>query len=303
MPHKLVYFDTNIYAIVKNHLRDKTSDYNLIKRGIELGFIMIPGSIAVLEEALPIYRSESLKVLALEKQTYSEIMNWRVFIKYHAELLRDEIMAHVNNRQFAPFTNSYTLTPDDWFTTDRKQSNAWAGLDPMIEAEKNKFADGQKIIRQTYEQNIQQIPKRERKQVTVSELWEAYAKNRAKEYASSYGLDNLSEPQIEGLLNLRSLGAVIRYDVAYLYKKLILGERIGASDSRDHHHVALSAVTDIFVTEDKRFAALLGLIPIQNRTVWSYKQFIKWLSKALAGWQAAGLQMPDSYYARPWSEK
>ena len=79
MPHKLIYFDTNIYAIVKNHLRDQTADYDLIKRAIEFDFIMIPGSIAVLEGALPIHRSKSPTVFALEKQTYAEIMNWKVF--------------------------------------------------------------------------------------------------------------------------------------------------------------------------------------------------------------------------------
>ena len=65
MPHKLIYFDTNIYAIVKNQLRDQTADYDLIKRAINLDFIMIPGSIAVIEEALPIHRSKSPAVFAL----------------------------------------------------------------------------------------------------------------------------------------------------------------------------------------------------------------------------------------------
>jgi hypothetical protein len=104
VPHKLVYFDTNIYAIIKNHLRDQTADYDLIKRAIKLDFIMIPGSLAVLEEALPLYRSKSPTLFALEKQTYAEIMNWKVFIKHHAKLLRDEIEAYVNNTQFSPFT-------------------------------------------------------------------------------------------------------------------------------------------------------------------------------------------------------
>src|SRR5262245_53537832 len=111
MPYKLIYFDTNIYAIVKNHLRDQTADYDLITRAIKLDFIMIPGSLAVLEEALPIYRSKSPTIFALEKQTYAEIMNWKVFIKYHAELLRDEIVAYVNKTQFTPFTASYKITP------------------------------------------------------------------------------------------------------------------------------------------------------------------------------------------------
>ena len=39
MPHKLIYFDTNIYGMVKNRLRDQTADYDLIERGIELGLI------------------------------------------------------------------------------------------------------------------------------------------------------------------------------------------------------------------------------------------------------------------------
>src|SRR5262245_20327764 len=100
MPHKLIYFDKNVYNIVRNHLRDQTADYDLIKRAIKLDFIMVPGSLAVLEEALPIYRSNSPTLFALEKQTYAEIMNWKVFIKFHAELLRDEIAAYVNNTQF-----------------------------------------------------------------------------------------------------------------------------------------------------------------------------------------------------------
>src|SRR5262245_11422735 len=47
----------------------------------------------------------------------------------------------------------------------------------------------------------------------------------------------------------------------------------------------------------------LGLMPIHNYTAWSYKQFIRWLSIALAGRQAAGLRASDSYYARPWLNK
>lgn len=306
MPRKLIYFDRNVYNVIKDHLEKQTADYKLIKRGIGLGVILIPGSIAALEEALPVYRSERSELpglLELEKRTYSEIINWQVFIKYHAELLRDEIMAYVNNTQFTPFTNSYTLTPDDWFTTDRNQSDQWSQIVIQIEAEKNKYAENMKLISQNFEQNIRQIPKGKRRQLTVSSLWEEQAKNIAKDYAARYGLSNLEESQIEGLLNLRSLGSVIRYDVAYYYKKIKLGEKVLGSDSRDHHHVALSAVTDIFVTEDSRFAGLLELIPMPNRTVWSYKQFIKWLSRAVAGWQVAGLQMSDSYYTGPWSDK
>jgi hypothetical protein len=67
---------------------------------------MIPSSLAVLEEALPLYRSKSPTLFALEKQTYAEIINWKVFIKHHAKLLRDEIEAYVNNTQLTPFTES-----------------------------------------------------------------------------------------------------------------------------------------------------------------------------------------------------
>jgi len=302
MPRKLIYFDRNVYDVIKNHLEKRTADYKLIKRGIELGVIVVPGSISVLEEALPVYRSKSPEKLSLEKQTYSEIMDWRVFIKYHAILLRDEIVAYINNTPFAPFIE-YKITPDDVFTTNRKQSKDWLRVVSETEDRKNEYAENLNIIRQNFEQNIRQIPKSERRQMTVTSLWEERAKNVAKDYAARYGLINLEESQIEGLLSLRSLGAVIRYDIAYYYKKVKLGEKIKGSDSRDHHHVALSAVTDIFVTEDSQFAEILALIPMQNRTVWSYKQFIRWLSKAVAGWQVAGLKVSDSYYGRPWSDK
>jgi hypothetical protein len=53
MPHKLIYFDTNIYAIVKNHLRDQTADYDLIKRAIELDLIMIPAALRSLRRRSP----------------------------------------------------------------------------------------------------------------------------------------------------------------------------------------------------------------------------------------------------------
>jgi hypothetical protein len=297
MPRKLIYFDRNVYSDIKVPLPATTADYDLIKRGIALGIIMIPGSLAVIEEALPIYHVKSPTRFALEKQAYAELMDWKVFIKYHAVLLRDEIMAYVNNTPFTPFT-SYNITPDDCFTTDHAQSKQLKRMLPLIEAEKNKLSEGMKDVRENFEKGIKGIPKGKRKQLTVSSLWQTGAKLLARGYASSYGLDKLSEPQIEGLLNLRSLGSVIRYDIAYYYRKIRLGEQIKASDSRDHHHVALSAATDIFITDDRHFAEILQFVPIQNYTVWSYKQFIKWLSITLAGWQA-----PDSYYARPWAEK
>lgn len=300
MPRKLIYFDRNVYNIIKNHLERRTADYDLIKRGIALGVIAVPGSITVLEEALPIYRSKSPKLFALEKQTYSEIMDWRVFIKYHAILLGDEIMASVNNTTFAPFTSAYKITPDLVFTTIRKESKGWLQVVSETEDQKNKYAEDLIDIRKEFEQKIEQLPKNEKDQLTFPWLWQTMAKNFAEHYAAKYEVRNLTEPQIDGLLNLRVLGSVIRYDLGYLYKKYKLREKITGSDSRDHHHAALSAVTDIFVTEDKQLAEILGLMPIPNYTVWSYKQFIKWLSNGMALWQAAGLQMPDSYYSRPW---
>ncbi len=300
MPRKLIYFDKNIYNKLKNQLVVTTADYDLIKRGIALEVIAIPGSLAVIDEALPIYRSQSLALLARERQVYSEIMGWQVFIKYHAILLRDEIAAYVNNTPFHPFTTAYKITPDVVFTTDRKQSKDWLRVDAMTEDQKIKYAKDLKDVRKEFEQKIEQLPKNEKDQLTFPWLWETLAKNFAENYAAKYEVRNLTGPQIEGLLNLRVLGSVIRYDLGYLYKKYKLREKITSSDSRDHHHAALSAVTDIFVTEDKQLAEILGLMPIQNYTVWSYKQFIKWLSMTLAGGQAAGLQVSNSYYARPW---
>jgi hypothetical protein len=302
MPRKLIYFDRNIYNKIKNRLVAATADYDLIKSGVALGIIAIPGSITALEEALPLYRSKSPTLLALERQVYAEVMDWRVFIKYHPILLRDEMASYVNNTPFAPFTE-YKITPEDVFTTKVKQSNELLQVVSKTEDHKNEYAENLKIVRQNFEQNIRQIPKSKRGQLTVSSLWAEQAKNVAKDYAARYGLINLEEPQIEGLLNLRSFGSVIRYDISYYYKKIKLGEKIMSSDSRDHHHVALSAVTDIFVTEDSQFAGLLELLPMPNRTVWSYRQFIRWLSRAVAGWRVAGLRVSDSYYARPWLDK
>jgi len=300
MPHKRIYFDTNIYAIVKKHLKDQAPDYDLIKRAIKLDFILIPGSFAVLEEALPIYRSKSPTIFALEKQTYAEIMDWQVFIKHHADLLRDEIVAYINKTHFIPFTTSYKITPDIWFSKGHAQSNQVLQTLPMIEADKKKFSGSLNNIQQTFEQGFQQLEKKEKEKMTVVWVWETLAKGLAEDVASRYGLRNLTGPQIEGLLNLRCLGTVVRYGIAYIYRKCRFSEKIIPSDSRDYHHVVLSAATDIFVTEDDRFAQLLRQMPIPNYTVWSYKQFIKWLSNGMALWQAAGLQMPDSYYSRPW---
>jgi hypothetical protein len=229
-------------------------------------------------------------------------MNWKVFLKYHADLLCDEIMAHVNNTQFTPFTTSYKITPDICFPTGHAESKQWEQSLPVIEAEKNKFSGAMKDVRQDFEQKFWQLPKDERKRMTVDWLWQNLANGLAEDVAAKYGLCNLTEPQVEELLDLRCLGSVVRYGIAYLYNKYRLDEKITPSDSRDYHHVVLGAATQIFVTEDAQFAQLLGVMPIPNYTVWSYKQFIKWLSSAMALWQAARLRLPDSYYSRPWEK-
>jgi hypothetical protein len=290
---KLIYFDKNIYNAVKKSLFIGSREYELIKNSIKSGIITIPGSITVLEEAMPIYRSKSKIMFMLERQVLSELVNWNLFIKYHADLLLEEIEAYLNDRKPNPFAN-YTMTPDILFSSDPKHITEWKTVDAETEKNKRQFLDGVKIDRQKY----LDIPKEQRSVFPFSLLWEKEAVKVVGRYAEAYGLlEQCKKKGIDELLNFRAVRLAAGYELAYLYAKLVLEGKMLLSDSRDHHHVALTSATDIFVTNDDRLAKLLALIPMEKYTVWSYRQFIGWLALI-----AEGCLVPHSYYKMPWKK-
>ncbi len=292
---KLVYFDKNIYNQIKKQFLITSADYELIKRAINIGVIIVPGSITVLEEALGIYRSKSKGSLAIEKQVLSELIDWKLFIKAPRDLLFDEIMGYINDVPFNPFTR-YPITPEKLYTEDPKQVADWINVEAETEAQKLAFIDGLKPVREQFRKQMLQIPKQNRK-MTFPRLWQERAHEFAAEYVSRYcALKKVQKKGIEGLLDRRVLRLTVGYDLAYFFKKFILDAKMSSSDSRDHHHVALSSVTDIFVTQDGPLANLLSLVPMENYTVWSYRQFMSWLRLVID----SPTRIPSSVYKKAW---
>jgi hypothetical protein len=289
---KLIYFDKNIFNAVKRSLFGGSGEYELIRRSIKAGIIAIPVSLTILEETMPIYRCKSTTTFMLEKQVFSELIRWDLSIKQHDDLILEEIDAYLNDRESNPFTD-YAVTPDDIFTQNPKHIEKWKAIENETGEYRRPILEDVRASRLKY---LDLVPRKYRSVLPFSLFWEAQILDTLEKYIERYGfLDQCKSKGLDELLNFRAIRLAAGYDLAYFYQKFILEDRILSSDPLDHHHVALTSATDIFITNDERLAKILALIPMEKYTVWSFRQFIGWLDLFIEGYPVL-----ESYYKRPW---
>jgi hypothetical protein len=235
------------------------ADYLILRNAIQNEKIVIPLSIVLLEETLPVLKTNQFKIQA-ERQILEGLVYWEMVVNFHAHLLSDDILAYAQGNPLPPRFVSLSVTPDWFFNPSPQQLRE---LKTVIEETRKQKQDGlisMKEARRIFLERLKPPPT-----VTFEEFWDASALALVEKRAEDLGvLEQCRERGLDGLLELKSVKLYVTWYVSYIFTNFIKGERLLPSDSRDHHHAVSASVADIFVTQDSRFTRLLRKIPING---------------------------------------
>jgi hypothetical protein len=256
---KIVYFDRNVINRIKAQLFVGDSDYLLLRNAVYEGRFIAPISVPLLEETLPILKTQSKLKRVTEQQIMTELFNWKWLVKPHAPLLDDDIKSYANGQPFSfPFL-SLNLTPQEFFNPTGQMSKDFLKIIDETRLLKEKQFLDVKDAKRIYQERFKMPAP------SFDEFWKRVAELTTEHIADRGGLlQECKQRGLDGLLNVKSARLYVTYYVAYFYYSFVLGERVLPSDSRDHHHAVSASVADIFVTHDKRFARMLKLVPIDG---------------------------------------
>lgn len=277
---KIVYLDRNVLGDIRQQLFYSFDAYNTILKAIRAGRITIPVSLSVLEETLPVIKTNSSYKKVGDLQLIKELFDWRVGIRSHNDLLNGDIRAYANNASLPPRGLELDMSPEDLLAP---QSGEIAELIRIVEETKKQTSENLKrmeIAKEVFKKKYGDERGRVKigKDVTFKNLWDRLSVDIAASAATQAGV--LRECKIrglEGLLNLRTVRMYVGYSIAYGLEKFILDKKLTEGDSRDHHHTVQASVASIFVTHDMPLTKLLGYVPMTNFHVVNLDGLVHWL--------------------------
>jgi hypothetical protein len=143
---------------------------------------------------------------------------------------------------------------------------------------KESFRDSmeQALERTQAELNLEAYPDDERRMLTFETFWARAAAPWADAYAERAGAAAACRRRgLEGLLNVRALGLVVRAALSLVFSQVINGRKPHLGDGYDQWHASQAAAVDVFVTRDDRLALHLAHIPLEGfRGVTSFQELL-----------------------------
>jgi hypothetical protein len=235
------------------------ADYLTLRNAIQNEKIVIPLSLVLLEETLPVLKTTPFKIQA-EWQILEGLVYWEMVVNDHVRLLDEDILAYAHGKSLPPRFVTLTLPPD-WFFNPPQQRLLELKAD--IEATRKQKQDDLANMKEARRQFLKGL--KFPSTGTFEEYWDAAAIPLIEKKAEDLGvLEECNERGLDGLLELRSMKLYVTWYLSYTFTHFIKGERLLHSDSRDHRHAVSASVADIFVTQDSRFARLLKRVQINR---------------------------------------
>jgi hypothetical protein len=266
---KIVYLDRNVFDCLKKQFIVSDSEFRLIRDGIRSGKIVIPASLVVIEETLPVLRNGSKFKIETERFLLQELLDWQHWIKLHWELVDDDIKS---------FAKAETL-PDRFRATPMLDANDFFGPHQrrIVEERIAEIKTQKTHIKDRMQEAKTSVLKNGAfsKTHTFEKLWEEVSLAYVEILAQRLGLiEECRERGLGKLLEIRSVKFNIAWHVSYLYQTVIKGERITPSDPYDHQHVVCASVADIFVTQDTRLTKIMNYVPLERFEIMNLQAFL-----------------------------
>jgi hypothetical protein len=273
-----VYLDTNVFDHILKKIDFTDADLQLLKNAISDGKISILRSVTLVEEILPAINASDPELANRKKQLLMELTDPSKLVKYHTELLRDDLNAFVNGTGLpSPFTDEFPNILDE-LTPQASEV--------MVQKE---------VLRQTKEQKelVKQGFKDAKKEslVAIEELiggkyktqpgdWKRFVElglpGYVHELIEKLGLpDECKETVVDGVLKIRSLRIYIMSSLSYVYAHTFEGYEPHTGDSRDLHHAVLASAADVYVTQDAKVRTIMKRVDVPGFEVMALQNLLQ----------------------------
>lgn len=271
----IVYFDTNVFDHLEQLNGVTAWDVFRIKRAVKLGCIRLVLSYLNIEETLFIVSSQPKRAEA-RVGLILELADKHLVARGHQQTISNDIRAYAEG---VPLQSSYeSLT--SWM-----ESEIWRLVAPVgsnMRELKSVVAETRRI-----KEKYQSFMVKGRKMLkpmadsigprryTFESYWKSNNGWLAEGLAKRAGaLVKVKRRGVGGLLKVKSVALAVGANLSLLYSHHFENRTPISGDSRDILHAIAASSADIFVTNDRNLATVLGRIPVEGFQVMSLRGFL-----------------------------
>jgi len=272
-----IYFDTNVYDHIDKDDVPMT-DLDALRSALANRKLVANLSIADVEELLGQW--ETNRPAAIRKlQLARDLVGFDQILKQPSDLLADAFKAYASGEAAA----SYLMPPDQWRVVASSLHRVVQG-DPKLDRVVSESLGQMKRMTNGFRQTMTEgrakavaqseiIVANKGHNPTFQEYWEAGAIGFAEDLVPPGSLEGCRARGFEGLLEIRTVRLAVGALMSLIFSQIV-GERPQSrtpqrGDAYDLWHAILASVAEVFVTYDKRFAALLSRVPVDGFRVFS----------------------------------
>ena len=276
MVEMIVYFDTNVFDHLEQ--RNGVTDWDLfrIRRAVQHGCIRVVVSYLNIEETLFIVPSQPVRAEARVKLIF-ELADKNLVVRGHQDNLNNDIRSYAGGQPLqSPFE---PLTSMD-------ESELWSFAAPIVGSDLRKLKlviDKTRRIKKEHQDFM--TKSRKKMKLLVPSMVEGrypfndYWKNNSVWLAEGLArraraLGKVKRRGIPGLLKLKSVVLCVGANLSLIYSHHFEGRTPASGDSRDVLHAIAASSADVFVTNDRNLATVLGRIPVEGFQVMNLRDFL-----------------------------
>jgi hypothetical protein len=274
----IAYLDTNLFDDLYKKIGCTAADIAELRKAVYGRGLSIPLGIHVLEELLLNQRASPQELVARVKLTLS-IASIRRMVKPCDQLIADDIRSY-----------AAAGAADRPLVNVQIQNAITQGIAELIESDGEEFseeiADALQDTRRRRErfvngmnvalQEITSLTAPAPANIGFAEYFDRSAPAAAELLADRVGvLDACRDRGIAGLLEIRSVRALVGSALSFIYGQTLAGAPPPSADPIDFVHLPSAAATaEVFVTNDNRLREALARIPFDNLRLMSLAEFL-----------------------------
>ncbi len=273
----IAYLDTNLFDHLYKKIGCTAADIADLRKAVYGRGLSIPLGIHVLEELLLNQRASPQELVARVKLTLS-IASIRRMVKPCDQLIADDIRSYAAaGAADRPLVNVQIQNAITQGIAELIESDGEEFSEEITDAlqdtrrRKERFVNGMNVALQEIASLTAPAPAN----IGFAEYFDRSASAAAELLANRVGvLDACRDRGIAGLLELRSVRALVGSALSFIYGQALAGAPASANPIDFVHLPSAAATAEVFVTNDSHLRETVERIPFENLRLMSLAEFL-----------------------------
>lgn len=267
----VVYLDRNIFDAL-NKMPNGFDYVVMLQKFIKEQRILIPSSVLVLQETLPVLKAKDKTKVSKEEKLLSKLVDWTLIIKAPQELIVDALNSWATKTPLPVQYYQFFAKSKDFFQAGPEET---ANLIKVIEtgqADNDKHLSDAKGWQRDAAATWPAGTK-----ATFQDMWDSQALPFLDSLIERLQPSMMGRTDKEDLFDYKVIELWVCYALAYGLKNVIEGQTVLRSDMVDFYHIVSASVADVFVTNDTRLYDKMSLFGIDGLDVMKLDRFLRWI--------------------------